>query len=97
MENSNCSEHKRRKSNTLENHSSKAPSGIIVVGVKLHSASDYANTAQAVQGQPAKDASSPMLPENECDGLDKEGVYDEGSYDKRFRVGDSSWEHCSHV
>lgn len=44
---------------------------MIVVGVKLHGVSDYANNAETVKGHPSEKASFPMLPETVCDGLEK--------------------------
>jgi hypothetical protein len=70
---------------------------MIVVGVKLHGVSDYANNAETVKGHPTEKASFPMLPETVCDGLEQEEIYGERSYDKRFRVGNSWWIHCSEI
>lgn len=70
---------------------------MFVVVVKLHSVSDYSDYAETVKGQPTQKASFPMLPETVCDGLDKEGVYNERSYDKRFRIGNPCRIHCSEI
>lgn len=70
---------------------------MIVVGVKFHGVSDDANNTEAVEGHPTENASFPMLPETVRDGLEKDEIYDEGSYDKRFRVGNSWWIHCSEI
>jgi hypothetical protein len=45
---------------------------MIVVGVKFHGISNDANNAEAVKGQPAENASFPMLPQTVRDGLEKE-------------------------